>query len=312
MANVFEKIIIILRLQKNCELISFLWSRFMKTKRIVGYAVFTILGFVLTALFSFFLIVRPVKIFVPYTPESFGLPAKELQFKSIDGTPLSGWLIEPPQKSEQVIILLHGYPASRGDMLFIARDLYPAFALFIPDLRYFGKSGGFYTTLGIKERADLKFAITLLNERGYKKIGVFGFSLGGAIALMTVAEDTRIKAVGAYASFADLKTLGYETYRNLWLIKYPLVELLTIYGKILFGERITDISPVRAVGAIQAPVFLAHSRKDEQIAFKHAEILQQNLAHNKKLETYFLNTGLHGELPQEFHAKLKNFFESQL
>ena len=284
-------------------------------KKVLRYIVIFIVGFFVASLFSFYLIIKPAKFFIPHTPERLKLPSEEIEFLGADGARLSAWLVEskePKEKTDRVIILLHGYPASRGDMLFIARDLYPSFSLFIPDLRSFGKSGGRYTTLGIEERRDLSSAINLLEKRGYKKIGVFGFSLGGAVALLASAEDNRIKAVGTYASFADLKTLGYETYHNLWLLKYPLVELLALYSRILFGEWTTDSSPVRVAEKISIPVLLAHTKEDEQISFSHAQRLQQALSHNKKLETYFLETGLHGELPSDFYTRLKNFFEKSL
>ena len=75
---------------------------------------------------------------------------------------------------------------------------------------------------------------------------MFGFSLGGAVAIMTAADDPRIRAVAAYAPFSDLKTLGRELYEWLWLAKYPFVELMTLWGRLFLGVDLGAASPRKA------------------------------------------------------------------
>src|SRR4029453_3473347 len=120
---------------------------------------------------------------------------------------LAAWLL--PRAGAPALVLLHGYPAEKADLLPLAGALAPRFTVLLVDQRYFGKSGGRATTIGFRERADLQRAIDFLGTRGIEKVGVFGFSLGGAVALLAAAEDPRIRAVAAYAPFADLTTLGY-------------------------------------------------------------------------------------------------------
>ncbi len=284
----------------------------MGVQKALRYILLFAVGFTFASLFSFYLIIRPTQFFIDRTPEGIGLPSEEVAFFGADGTRLQSWLIEPPTPTDRVVIILHGYPASRGDVLYTARDLYPDFALFLPDLRSFGESDGRYTTLGVEERRDLIAVLDLLEQRGYKKFGVFGFSLGGAVGLITSAMDQRIGAVASYASFADLRTLGHEAYKNIFVLKYPLVEFLLVYARILFGESIDDVSPIGSAEHITIPVLLIHSKEDEQISFSHGERLARALSHNKNAETYFLDRGFHGELPLEFPARLKDFFERAL
>lgn len=277
--------------------------------KIFVYIGIFIAGFVGISLLNFYLVIRPTQIITPLTPADFNLPAEDVSFETYDQLTLSGWFIPAPEdKNKQVLIILHGYPAEKANMLSIAASLYPDFSLLLLDLRSFGKSEGMYTTLGIKERSDIRSAVDFLNERGYEKIGVLGFSLGGAIGILSAAEDTRIGAVLSYASFADLETLGNKLYSDLFILKKPLVKLMLLWSRITFGVSVTDISPINAAQKLTIPIFIIHSKVDEQIPFEHAELLQKALRENKKAEYYFIEDKLHGHLPGDFYERTKDFF----
>ena len=286
----------------------------MNIPRTVTYLAVFIIGFIAVSLWSFWLAVRPPRISIPGTPADYGLAAEELTIETADGLTLSSWLIRGQNHREAgpAVILLHGYPAEKSDMLSIARALHPSFTTLLLDLRYFGKSQGRSTTLGLREREDLSRAIEVLAARAFQPIGVFGFSLGGAVGILTAAEDERIKAVAAYASFSDLRTLGYETYSSLWILKYPLVELMILWGKLFLGGDVTRPSPSDIALKLSIPVLLIHSRQDEQISFRHAELLRQSLAKNQKAEFLFQERGRHGELPPDFDERLIEFFKRHL
>lgn len=278
--------------------------------RVFLYAALLITGFAAVSLWSFWLAVRPPRLTVPLTPNDYKLPAEEVTIVTADGLRLSAWLI--PRLGAPAVILLHGYPAEKADMLPLAAALHPTFTTLLVDLRYFGKSEGRWTTLGFLERSDLRRAVDFLAERGFGRVGVFGFSLGGAVAIVTAAEDRRIRAVAAYAPFADLKGLGHDLYSALWVLKYPLVELMVFWSWLFLGMEVAKLSPVVAARALSAPVFLIHSRRDEQIPFRHAALLQDALASNPNAEFYFTEHGGHGDLPRDFEARLTQFFLKHL
>ncbi len=278
--------------------------------RIALYSALLISGFVAVSLWSFWFAVRPPRLTIPVSPRAYNLRAEEVSIATDDGVKLSGWLI--PGSGAPAVILLHGYPAEKADMLPVAAALQPHFATLLVDMRYFGKSEGRATTLGFRERHDLKRTIDFMTERGFRSIGVFGFSLGGAVAIMTAAEDPRIRAVATYAAFSDLKTLGYEIYSPLWVLKYPFVELMILWAWLFLGGDVTTPSPEKAAHTLSIPVLLIHSREDEQISFRHAERLQRALMHTPHSEFYFLERGRHGELPPEFGERLRKFFLTYL
>lgn len=282
--------------------------------KIIIYVGVFVVGFTAISLWNFYSVTRPPKITVPLVPADFDLPAEEVIVESA-GIKLSAWFIESPANQsdkKRALIILHGYPAEKSDMLSIAASLYPNFTLLLLDLRYFGESEGAYTTFGIKERDDIKRAVDFLVDRGYQEIGVFGFSLGGAVGILSASVDNRIGAVASYASFSDIKTLGEDVYFRLWILKKPMVKLMLAWSRIFFKESLFEISPGRAAEDLRIPVFIAHTIGDEVIPFHHGERLKEALAANSQAEFYFLEGRLHGELPPEFYTKLNSFFMRSL
>ncbi|MFC1732718.1 alpha/beta hydrolase [candidate division KSB1 bacterium] len=282
-------------------------------KALVYIAVF-IIGFVAISLWNFYMVIHPPEITGSRVPSDLNLPENEVIIESSDGTKLSAWLMESltSKKSKRALIILHGYPAEKSDMLSIASILYPDFTLLLPDARSFGKSEGSYTTLGIKERADTRAAIDFLEVNGYEKIGIFGFSVGGAVGILTAAEDDRVGAVASYASFSDVKTLGEDVYTSLWILKKPMVALMLTWSKLFLKESLVNVSPLKAIEGLRIPLFITHTEADEVTPFSHALRLQRASHDNENAEFYFQKEEIHGELPPEFHTKLNVFFNQSL
>jgi pimeloyl-ACP methyl ester carboxylesterase len=276
------------------------------TVRFLVYPALLVGAFVLLSLVSFWLAVRPPRIAVPLRPDEFRLAVEDVTITAADGVKLAGWLAARP--GAPALVLLHGYPAEKADLLPLAAALAPRFTVLLLDQRYFGASGGRATTIGFRERGDLRRAIDLLAARGFREVGVFGLSLGGAVALLAAAEDSRIRAVAAYAPFADLRSLAHDLYGWLWVLKYPFVWLLRGWSLVFFGHDITAVSPERAAATLAVPVLLVASRADEQIPYAHAERLSRALARNPRAELVTMDRGRHGELPPGFAARLAGFF----
>ena len=274
--------------------------------RLALYAAVLVAGFVGASLLVFWLAVRPPRLTVPLAPRDVGLAVEDVTITTDDGLRLAAWLV--PRRGAPAVVLLHGYPADRADMLPIAAGLAPRFTVLLLDQRYFGRSEGRLTTLGFKERRDLARALDYLAARGFGAVGVFGFSLGGAVALLAAADDARIKAVAAYAPFADLRLLGHELYAWLWLLKYPLVGMTRVWSRLFVGHDIPRPAPVEAAARLAVPVLLIASREDEQISFAHAERLREALAGNPRAEFVFTARGRHGELTPDFAVRLARFF----
>ncbi|TAK73407.1 MAG: alpha/beta fold hydrolase, partial [Gammaproteobacteria bacterium] len=238
---------------------------------------------IVLSLWGFYSAIRPIKLISSTTPAHFNIRYENVSFFTKDGIQLNGWFIPCSHPKAKTIILLHGYPADKGDILPSRIFLHKNYNLLFFDFRYLGKSGGYYSTLGKEEVLDLQAAIRYLQSRGINEVGVWGFSLGGAVALMAAPSTPEIKAIVSESSYARLDWMAYEYY-HLPLFRYVLGELTRLWGIIFLHYDIREVSPLIAAEKINIPVLLIHSKHDKVTPFKNALALEQALKHDPHLE----------------------------
>ena len=270
-----------------------------------------IIGFLILFSFLVFLMsIKPGKWPVYFTPESFNLKYENATFETSDGLKIKGWFI-PSDKSNDTIIVMHGYPTNKADVLPFSMFLLKKFNVFLFDFRSFGESEGSYTTAGYKEVNDLDAAVSYLKSRkDVNNIGALGFSLGASVAIMSKNSD--IKAVVADSAYSNLNNMIEVMYKNFYFLKHPFVYLTRAYGKIFFKIDPKDVSPENAIKNIDKPVLIIHGKKDTQIPVNEAYILHNA---NKKTELWIVEAG-HGETyalnKEEYEKRVLEFFEKNL
>lgn len=280
--------------------------------RILIDIVLIILG---TVIVVGFLSLKPPRMPITIKPDDMGLKYYQVIFRTRDGKNLNGWLI-PSEKSRGIIICCHGYPANKSDILPTVDFLYPDFALFLFDFRAHGESGGFITTFGLREVWDLEAAIEYLESvpstRG-KPIGVWGYSLGGAVGILTAARNSEIKAIVSDSSFANFPEMVTQYFKNMGPFRYIFSYLSRLLGKVLFRMDYIENSPEFHVGKVKAPILLIHSRTDEFVPIDHARRIYQKANSPKELwEVDGTHTGMHEGYISEYQERVKNWFERYL
>lgn len=281
-------------------------------KKIFLYTSIFLVGFVFISLWTFYLVISPPEVKVKRSVVNLDLPFKPLELTTEDSVKLSAWFIpsNSAQGEKRAVILLHGYQAEKSDMLGIASTMYPNFSLLLLDLRSFGESSSKYTTLGIKERGDVNSAVSFLKKQGYEKIGIFGVSLGSAAALLAASENKDIDSVGIDTSFSNIKTLGYKTYSSIWLLKYPIAEMMGVWEKIFFGASISK-TLFEAGEKIEKPVLVAHIQKDS-FSIENALKLRSILKDKNNARFFFPNWEKEKHGIGELDKEIKDFFEKTL
>src|SRR3989338_2543502 len=273
--------------------------------------IFIALWLIIFSLLIFYMSIHPQKIITNLAPSDFGLNYEEVLFNSADGIKLSGWFI-PHNKTKSTIIVMHGYPADKANLLGIAEFLAKDFNVFLFDFRSFGKSEGKYTTAGYLERNDLLGAIEYLQkEKNITKIGLYGFSLGGAVALMTNHEN--VKAIVTDSAYAKLSHMVQHMYRIFFVLKYPLAYLTKLYGMLFLRINLDDASPVDNIKNIKMPILLIHAEKDSQIPISEAYLLHDA---NKKAELWIVENAEHGMThsidPKKYEKRVLEFFDGYI
>ena len=278
------------------------------TSRIISFAVVAVIVFFVgTSLWGFLGAIRPPKIVSTVTPANLGLTYENVSFLTSDGLRLRGWFIpSATQPQAKTVVLLHGYPADKGDILPSLSFLHKTYNLFLLDFRYLGASEGKYSTAGAKEKEDLLAAIRFLKSRGIDELTVWGFSMGGAVALRVAAEAPEIKAIVSESSYARLDLMTKELYRLPGLRDF-LGFLTRLWGILLLGIDVKTISPEAAARQLNIPILITHSVNDEVILFSHAKRLQAALVNNPRAEFWFREDLFHGEWGPEYQKKIVDF-----
>lgn len=132
------------------------------------------------------------------TPADGGFSFEEVAFRA-DGITLRGWYM--PGRNDAAVILLHGYDSDRVQVLPQAMALAEAgYRVLLYDLRGHGESDPVLRSFGWEDVADVGRALSWLGsqeEVDTERIDIYGFSVGGQVAIRAAAAQSRLRAVVA-------------------------------------------------------------------------------------------------------------------
>ncbi len=213
-------------------------------------------------------------------PLTTARPASAVDFVfESDGLKLKGWLFRGPGARRGTVVYLHGSADNRSSGVSIAeRFLARGFDALIYDSRAHGESEGDACTYGFYEKRDLSRAIDRLPSRPVVLIGV---SLGAAVALQAAAEDPRIAAVVAVATFSDLRTVAFE--RAPFVASRANLEAALRLAEEQARFRVDEVSPLAAARRIGVPVFLVHGAADHETPSAHSQRVFEALRGPKRI-----------------------------
>jgi len=262
----------------------------------------------ITPLISLFNLVRPEPYTTSITPDDYGIEYERVSFPTEDGIELKGWFLPSlDPEAEMTVVLLHGYPADKGDVLHRAEILIDSFDVFLFDFRYLGESGGKFTTLGALEQRDLHAALDFLEkEKGIKKVALWGYSMGAAVSIMVAPERDIVRGVVSDSSYSDLRSMATGLHRPPFLGRI-LDEAVLLWGRVFFGIKPSDVSPIKAAPFIEVPVFMVHSRGDKIIPIEQAFKLEEAFSKNPHFKSRFLDYDTHGAAGDRIYEEIKNF-----
>jgi uncharacterized protein len=223
------------------------------------------------------------------------LPRQKVSFKSADGRlNLTGYFYPSPA-SKAALILCHGFHGGAVDThkpaLYSQATGYNVLTF---DFRGCGESEGKTTSIGFYEVEDLLGAVEYVKTRPEvdpQRIAVYGYSMGGAVAIMAAARSTDIKALITDCAFASLDTLlsvNFEYYYRLpdFPFRYTAVWWSTWFSKTVGKTK--HIAPVEALKQVTAegrtlPHLIIHGLNDRGIPVANAHLLYEHAPGPKHL-----------------------------
>jgi len=194
----------------------------------------------------------------------------KISITSFDGTSLIGYTI--PSAAPRVrgtLVFFHGIRSGKGQFLPLALSMSKnGFNCVVMDGRAHGESGGTHCTYGVKEKADASAVLDhVLNDLNYSdNIGVWGMSLGGAVALQCLAHDPRIKFGIVESTFSNFEVVT-KLYAERWMgFQWNfLTDYIVNRACIVADFNAADASPVNIATQITQPTLIFHGTADKNI-----------------------------------------------
>jgi fermentation-respiration switch protein FrsA (DUF1100 family) len=253
-------------------------------------------------------------------PTRHGLEYEDVEFPSrYDHIPLRGWYL-PATPDSRCIILLQGELHHRNSPGIGALELGKAlvhhgFSVLLYDYRGRGESGGQRSSAGDREQWGVLGAIDYVNSRAIptRRIGLLGFSLGAAVAILVAAEVEDIPAIVADSAFVDsLLDLERITLHSVVLPRwfmYPIV----FAGRVFFHANFANVRPVKAIPQIAPrPVLFIHGAEDTVIPPVETITLYQAAGNNENLLWIVPEAGhvkSYRYRPEEYVRRVTDFFQ---
>ncbi|MBI3914207.1 MAG: alpha/beta fold hydrolase [Chloroflexi bacterium] len=251
----------------------------------------------------------------PLTPSDFHLDSERVAFSSQDGILLRGWFI-PAANSRHALIFSHGYRGDcTPDLIYAPLFHRAGYNQLYFDYRAHGASAGSVTSLVHFERSDLLAAIDFLARRGFPRIGLLGFSMGGAVAIATAPLSANVIAVATDCAFAELEFVMGNAARGRGIprIIAPLVGwLLVAMASLRLRANLFAANPIHWVAKITPrPLLLMHAENDADVDVSQARELFRYAREPKALwiVPHTEHRKIEAVAGAEYRARIVKFFD---
>lgn len=254
--------------------------------------------------------------------KSYGYqPVEFFDFETEEGTTLNGYMIKPGnmRDGQEHPLLMHVYggPGSqqvmdnwRGqNMAWFQMLVQRGFVVAVVDNRGTGARGEMmkkqtYLTLGKQETKDQISAAKYLGGLDYidkDKIGIFGWSYGGFMALHCILQGSDVFAT----AISVAPVTNWKWYDSIYTERY-----MRTYAENKDGYD--KNSPIHYADRLKGDLLLVHGMGDDNVHFQHtAEMANALIMNNKQFDTYFYpnrNHGIYGgPTRQHLYTKMTNF-----
>ncbi len=206
-------------------------------------------------------------------PRYYG-KAQSLSWKS-DAFTVQGWLIYPldfdPAKTYPMIAIVHGGPSSQSVPVYGNRNISAlasrGYFIFEPNFRGSYGQGEAFTAANVKDfgygdwRDDLTGVDAAVKAAPIdpNRLGLFGWSYGGYMAMWAETQTTRFKAIVAGAGVVSWQSYYGQNKIDQWMLPFfgaSVYDDPAVYAK---------SSPITFIKASKTPVLILQGERDEEV-----------------------------------------------
>ena len=208
------------------------------------------------------------------SPFETGADYEDVSFPTVRGDhAIRGWWLPRPE-TDRVIIGCVGYRGNKWHLVGIGTALWRAgFNVLLFDYYGHGADLGRRISLGYHEVNDFLAALDYAERRiPNTRVGVLGYSMGGAIAIMGVALRKEVLALVADSPFTRHADVVADNVRKmLHLPGKPIAQLADYFLPRIAGYHHADVEPINSIAEIAPrPLLLIHGTEDETAPLRHA------------------------------------------
>ncbi|MDR0953094.1 MAG: alpha/beta fold hydrolase [Elusimicrobiota bacterium] len=253
-------------------------------------------------------------------PSQFNIPFKDISFKNKDGISLKGWFIPSEKQSQKTIVFMHGWGMDKSGIL--PRTLFlreQGYNLFYFDFRGSGESGEGLSSIGYLETEDAASALDKIRQiypQETKEMGLYGLSMGAAVAVYTAAHDDFIKclvAEGCYYSYKKVVARWARVHKHAPY--FPLVAMALFFARKRLGMNPENFSPRKNIKELAGKAIFIINGADDALAPRHdARKLFRKASEPKQL--WIVPNASHTEVAEvagnQYQTRLSEFFTKYL
>ena len=224
-------------------------------------------------------------------PSEYGVAYESVTFTTDDGIVLAGWIIEPPRGNAAMpaVVICHGVGANKSDFSELGASLVKrGFMVLLFDFRAHGESKGRRTSLGHLEQKDIAAALNFIKSRpgiDSSRIGIYGFSMGGAAAILSAARAKGFAAVVADSAFTSLRDQARDAVTGFYhLPAFPFLHLSILGYELYFQTSVSAISPEEEIKRLApVPLLIIAGDGDRLIPAENGRLLYRAAGEPKEL-----------------------------
>jgi uncharacterized protein len=209
---------------------------------------------------------------------------QEINNRKVVGTLFNSKITE--EKISSLVVLLHGFLASKEDLYFIAENLTKkGLDVLCLDLYAHGETEGNFNELTISKCVnDLHEIISSFREmKSYSKYSLLGYSIGGYVALSYCSKYNDINSIVLCAPVSDFKNLfksaDLKEWKNNNMLKDGNLSLNINLNYEFYKDGI-EIFNYKKAKKMNVKILILHGSNDSVVPLEQSNNLTNALPHS--------------------------------